>query len=101
MWPKCSGPVGFALTNSRFIFLPASKFEVPNFLPPVRISVTTTPWLALSKVMLINPGPAISTLLIPAGVNSLLSVKVLTITLAITPGCKFADLERANAIDVA
>jgi len=51
--------------------------------------------------MLINPGPAISTLLIPAGVNSLLSVKVLTITLAITPGCKFADLERVNAIDVA
>ena len=51
--------------------------------------------------MLINPGPAISTLLIPAGVNSLLSVKVLTITLAITPGCKFADLERANAIEVA
>ena len=45
--PKCNGPVGFALTNSKFIFLPDNTFEVPYFLPAVRISTTTAPWLAV------------------------------------------------------
>ena len=51
--------------------------------------------------MLIKPGPAISTLLIPALLNKSLSVNELTINCATVRGAKPDDFASASATEVA
>ena len=61
----CSGPVGFALTNSTLIVLPRCDSFVPKAAPASTIVLASAPAAAASSRMLMKPGPATSTLAMP------------------------------------
>ena len=66
----CTGPVGFAETNSRFTFCPDSSVLWPYDSPASTTVRASSPWAAESSVMLRNPGPATSTSAMPSASRS-------------------------------